>query len=166
MVLFCFFPSSFPFQLWLEINFNQVVGASVSIRAQTRHVVHANSSVYLPTVVLAWRRSGAGCTYEEPGSGEPDSSQRCVSEREIEIERGWGVFLFFSLQNIYLLLPWFCLLVVATMREALQKLEVRVAVLEKSPAPTAAKVEDCQPLRFLHISMLTRGGNRPRHLGV
>lgn len=88
MVLFCFFPSSFPFQLWLEINFNQVVGASVSIRAQTRHVVHANSSVYLPTVVLAWRRSGAGCTYEEPGSGEPDSSQRCVSEREIEIERG------------------------------------------------------------------------------
>lgn len=46
--MFRFFPSSFPFQLWLEINFNQEIGASVSIWAQTCHMVHANSSVYLP----------------------------------------------------------------------------------------------------------------------
>lgn len=38
----------------------------------------ANSSVYLPTVILTCRRSGAGFTNEEPGTGEPDPAQRCV----------------------------------------------------------------------------------------
>lgn len=46
-----------------------------------------------------------------------------------------GVLVFrndWSLLHLYL-----CWTVVATLRETLQKLEVRVAVLEKSPAPTA-----------------------------
>lgn len=88
--------------------------------------------IHSSKVFLTWG-SRAGFTNEEPGTGEPEPAQRCVTA-------------LIRLQNSLSREPtryYVCPLVVENMKAALQKLESRVAVLEKAPAAVpCAKVGD------------------------